>query len=57
MKAVDREAITLFVLMRPLWILGNIVRTHTPRADGGLPNPGFFDQMLEFLRLWEERYL
>jgi Ser/Thr protein kinase RdoA (MazF antagonist) len=57
LHAIDREAITLFVLMRPLWILGNIVRTHTPRPDGGLPNPGFFNQMLEFLQLWEERYL
>jgi Ser/Thr protein kinase RdoA (MazF antagonist) len=57
LKAIDREAITLFVLMRPLWILGNIVRTHAPRPDGGLPNPGFFNQMLAFLRAWEERYL
>jgi Ser/Thr protein kinase RdoA (MazF antagonist) len=57
LKAIDREAITLFVLMRPLWILGNIVRTHTPRPDGSLPNPAFFDQMLQFLRRWEERHL
>jgi Ser/Thr protein kinase RdoA (MazF antagonist) len=57
LQAIDREAIPLFVPVRPISILGNIIRTHKPRLDGGLPNPDFFDQMLKFLRAWEERHL
>jgi Ser/Thr protein kinase RdoA (MazF antagonist) len=50
---IDQAAIPLFVAMRPLWILGNIVLTRLPRPDGGVPNPDFFEEMLEFLRAWE----
>jgi Ser/Thr protein kinase RdoA (MazF antagonist) len=57
LRAIDREAIPLFVPMRPLWILGNIIVTHKPRPEGGVPNPAFFDEMLEFLRAWEQAYL
>jgi Ser/Thr protein kinase RdoA (MazF antagonist) len=60
--AVQREAVALFVPVRPFRIMGNIVQSvhqnwdlepWKPPQVPGLPSPAFFDQMLQFLREWE----
>jgi Ser/Thr protein kinase RdoA (MazF antagonist) len=62
----DRAAVPLFVLLRPLRILGNILQSvHKnwelepwgPPQVPGLPDPGFFEQAIEFVRRWDAAYL
>jgi Ser/Thr protein kinase RdoA (MazF antagonist) len=63
-SAAQREAVSLFVPVRPFRIMGNIVQSvhrnwdlepWKPPQVPGLPSPAFFDQMLQFLRDWEAR--
>jgi Ser/Thr protein kinase RdoA (MazF antagonist) len=57
LKAIDREAIPLFVPMRPIVILANIIRTRRPPPTSDVPDPAFFEEMLKFLRAWDAAYL
>jgi Ser/Thr protein kinase RdoA (MazF antagonist) len=57
LQPIDREAIPLFVPMRPIGILANIIRTRRPPPRSDVPNPAFFEEMLQFLREWDAAYL
>jgi Ser/Thr protein kinase RdoA (MazF antagonist) len=52
---VDLEAVSLFVAMRQIWILG--VHVTVWQASGSQRLPPFFDHMLEFLGEWESTQL
>jgi Ser/Thr protein kinase RdoA (MazF antagonist) len=60
----NRMALPLLVPLRPIRILGNILQTvrknwnleaWDPSRAGPLPNPGFFDEVMGFLRAWDAR--
>lgn len=60
----DREAVPLFVPLRPIWILGNILKTAhknwelEPWAPPRVPGlPAFFEEMMPFIRRWDAAYL
>jgi Ser/Thr protein kinase RdoA (MazF antagonist) len=64
--SADRAAVPLFVLLRPIWILGNILKTAhrnwdlepwAPPRVPGLPNAAFFEEVLQSIRRWDAAYL
>jgi Ser/Thr protein kinase RdoA (MazF antagonist) len=67
LSAADREAIPLFVAMRPLQLMGTLLATARQRRPGqetwpqtqgdGLPGGDLFDRALRFLRAWDAAYL
>src|SRR5262249_47940273 len=66
LRPADREAIPLFVAMRPLRGMGMLIEmarqkgngpTWPPSTTGGLPGGDLFDRALRFLRAWDKTAL